>query len=522
MVRQLRDKPLTKAFVERTNTPGIYGDSRGGRGLKLIIEPRKNRGVSKRFIQSLTIIGHGKADTDLNTTRAIGPHPEVSLKRARKKAKKWAKLSRKGIDPRDAPKKRKKIRLPSLKEAGQVVLAKEAKSTETKTIISKQSFLDRFIYPTLGDKRLSDITPLELYNALSATHETTPSETIKIAKLVSRIFEHYSALNKKFSNPITPALLAQLPPRTTPVEPEPSLSYHLLPSAFKKIDSKGRPTTRAAIKATILAGLRPGAATGGEWDEITWKQIDSDFDWAPEVGWESVDWNEAASGSTKTIVWTIPASRMKGKKIAKKAHRVPVSTALLKVFLEMRQYIGKVKGDPRYIFPSTVTTGHLSRVPMTRTMAHHNLQSDIIDRHAVVHGFRSTLRNFCAEHDVPFDLAELALAHTLPPVVRAYLRSDLLAQRARLMESYGQHAEGRLALQWTWVEGDPKMIALHAALDQLRADTDRQIAAANERADRQIAAANERADREIAAADERFEKRIAQLSAQIADLGVTA
>ena len=77
-------------------------------------------------------------------------------------------------------------------------------------------------------------------------------------------------------------------------------------------------------------------------------------DWAPEVGWESVDWNEAASGSTKTIVWTIPASRMKGKKIAKKAHRVPVSTALLKVFLENATVHRQSQRDPRYIFPSTV------------------------------------------------------------------------------------------------------------------------------------------------------------------------
>ena len=515
MDRQLRDKPLTKPFIDRTNTPGIYGDGRGGRGLKLVIELLKNGRRKKHFIQALTIIGHGEDGTDFKTTRSIGPHPEVSLTRARKKARKWAKLARRGIDPRDASKKEN--RLPTLRDAGKAVLAKEAKSIESETTIRKQSELDQFIYPTLGDKRLSKITRIELYNAINSIHETAPSRTVPVARMVSRIFQHYSALNKKFSNPITPELLDQLPPRSTPVEPKPSLPYHLLPSAFEKMDSEGRPTTRGAIKAIILTALRPASAAGGEWDEITWKQIDNDFDWAPEVGWEPVDWDGAAAGSTKTMVWTIPASRMKGEKIAKKAHRVPVSNALLKIFLEMRQYIGKVKGDPRFIFPSTVITGHVSRRRIAKIMKRHNLPSDIKDRHAVPHGFRSTLRNWLADHEVPFDLAELTLAHTLPPVVRAYLRSDLLAQRARLMEYYGQHAEGRLPIGWTWVEGDPKMIALHAALDQLRADTDRQIAAANERADRQIAAANERADREIAAADERFEKRIAQLSAQIAD-----
>ena len=123
-------------------------------------------------------------------------------------------------------------------------------------------------------------------------------------------------------------------------------------------------------------------------------------------------------------------------------------------------------------------------------MAHHNLQSDIIDRHAVVHGFRSTLRNFCAEHDVPFDLAELALAHTLPQVILAYLRSDLLAQRARLMEYYGQHAEGRLAIGWTLVERRPEDDCATCSTRRNYEPTQTvRLPQLTKRADRQIAAA---------------------------------
>ena len=507
MVSTLRDKPLTEAFIKRTNKPGIYGDGRGGHGLKIANERRTNGRTTKTFIQALTIIGHGEDGSDFETTRTIGRHGEISLKKARKTARKWAKLARKGIDPRDALKKEKKNQLPTLSDAGEVVLAKEAKATGEHTEKMKQSLIDRFIYPTLGDKRLPKITPLELYDTLSKIHETAPSETMKVARLVSRIFQHYTALNEKFSNPLTPELLAQLPRRTTPDDPFPSLSYHLLPSAFAKIDSKSSPPMRAAIKAVTMTGLRPSAAIGGEWNEITWKHIENDLDWSPEFGWEPVAWDEAAAGSTKTMVWTIPASRMKGKKIAKRPHRIPVSSALLSVFLEMRQHIGKFKGDPKYIFPSPRTTRHVSRVRMAVVMAELNLPSDNPNRHAVAHGFRSTLRNWCADREVPFDLAELALAHTLPKVVRSYLRSDMLAQRARLMHYYGEQIEGRLSLDWTWAEGQPKMIALNATLEKLRADTARQITEANERADREIAAANER-----------FEKQIAELSTQTTEM----
>ena len=65
----------------------------------------------------------------------------------------------------------------------------------------------------------------------------------------------------------------------------------------------------------------------------------------------------------------------------------------------------------------------------------------ILPDHAdiTVHGFRSTFRDWCADHGQPADLAEMALAHTVGNVVeRSYRRSDVLERRRVLMEQWAQ------------------------------------------------------------------------------------
>jgi integrase len=57
-----------------------------------------------------------------------------------------------------------------------------------------------------------------------------------------------------------------------------------------------------------------------------------------------------------------------------------------------------------------------------------------VDRIATAHGFRSSFRDWCSEHQYPRDLAERALAHTVQNKVEAaYHRTDLLEQRRPMM-----------------------------------------------------------------------------------------
>ncbi len=57
------------------------------------------------------------------------------------------------------------------------------------------------------------------------------------------------------------------------------------------------------------------------------------------------------------------------------------------------------------------------------------------------HGFRSTLRDWCAEAtNYAREVAEAALAHTLGDKVEAaYRRSDLMQKRHQMMEDWGAY-----------------------------------------------------------------------------------
>ena len=59
---------------------------------------------------------------------------------------------------------------------------------------------------------------------------------------------------------------------------------------------------------------------------------------------------------------------------------------------------------------------------------------------AAPHGWRSVFRDFCGDvaEDVPRDLAEAALAHSLGPTEAAYRKRTAVEKRRIIMEKYAQ------------------------------------------------------------------------------------
>jgi integrase len=71
-----------------------------------------------------------------------------------------------------------------------------------------------------------------------------------------------------------------------------------------------------------------------------------------------------------------------------------------------------------------------------------------------VHGFRSSFRDWAADHGIEFELAEAALAHTIGnSVTRAYLRSSMVTRRRPVMTAWasfliaGDGADNAVALR---------------------------------------------------------------------------
>ena len=133
--------------------------------------------------------------------------------------------------------------------------------------------------------------------------------------------------------------------------------------------------------------------------------------------WDEIDLEAA--------IWTVPADRMK----MQREHRVPLSGRALQVLTEARNWAD----GSGWIFPS-VTGRPLSDNTLSKLLREQGIP-------AVVHGFRSSFRNWCAEcSNAPREVCELALAHVNSNRVEAaYMRSDLFELRRTLMQSWADY-----------------------------------------------------------------------------------
>jgi integrase len=113
-------------------------------------------------------------------------------------------------------------------------------------------------------------------------------------------------------------------------------------------------------------------------------------------------------------------------------HRVPLSDPALEVLRQLQEISG---GD--FVFPGGRAGRPLSNMAML-TLLRRMKRSDL-----TAHGFRSTFRDWAAEHtEFSREVAEAALAHTIADKVEAaYRRGDLFAKRCRLMDAWARQCE---------------------------------------------------------------------------------
>jgi integrase len=183
--------------------------------------------------------------------------------------------------------------------------------------------------------------------------------------------------------------LLPMPSKVATVTHHAALSRSELTAFISRLRQQ-RSTGARALEFLILTAARSGEVRGASWGEI----------------------DRAAR------VWTIPAARMK----AGREYRVPLSQAALKVIQQMAPAT-----RTSLIFPAP-RGGPLSDMTLSAVMRRMQVS-------AVPHGFRSTFRDWCAEHtDFPCEVAEMALAHAIGDRVEAaYRRGDLFDKRRALM-----------------------------------------------------------------------------------------
>jgi len=338
----------------------------------------------------------------------LGPVHTLTLAEARERATEARKLRLDGIDP-IAHKRERKAALAAA-DAKQMTFRQCAEGfmrdnsagwTNPKHRMQWETTLAKHVYPTLGSLPVSAIdTPLVL-KVLKPLWERTPETASRVRGRIENILgwatvHHYRSGDNpaRWNGLLEHALPARS--KVARVEHHAALPYVEIPAFMSKV-RQNTSTGARALEFIVLTAARLGEAINATWDEV----------------------------DLAVRVWTIPAERMK----AAREHRVPLSDAAIRL---LRQMSAIRHSD--YVFPGARAGRPVGENTPVR-LAKEAAGADI-----TVHGLRSSFRDWAAERtSFPREVAEMALAHTIPNAVEAaYRRGDLFDKRRRLMDAWAE------------------------------------------------------------------------------------
>jgi integrase len=155
--------------------------------------------------------------------------------------------------------------------------------------------------------------------------------------------------------------------------------------------------------------------------------------------WEEMNFFEDTEAQKRGYlgIWTRPAERMK----AKREHRMPITSAIYELISDKIDQTGLVFKSGKLTTLSDMTLSALMK------RMHASDAYGFVDQRsalpAVPHGLRSTFRDWVAETGQSREAAELQLAHKFgSEVEHAYYRTDLLDERAKLLDRWHKFLEG--------------------------------------------------------------------------------
>lgn len=350
-----------------------------GDGLFLRVEPS---GI-KRWIFNRSVKG-------VHVSRKLGRFPELSLKDARGMAYNlYQELKAQRLG---GPAKFRAVYEEWL----------SVKQTQIKNWRDISLRFERYILPEFGSAAIADIAPRALIDSLKADlGKRAKLETIKRICGALRELEVF-AFNAGLLDQLRWQHLASVfPAPSTKLRNRPSVAYEALPEVLFKLRvlSVKAHTTWSVLLCGFYTLLRPGEYTGLRWDWI-------DF-------------------SARLI--SIPAEVMK----MKRPHVVPISSQLLRLLQEIPQH-------SEYVFPSPQGKNAQVSTNSASQFLRRNGFADVL----VPHGIRAIGRSWMFDNGVPFEVAELCLAHSVgTSTVQAYVRSDRLEERREAMQRWCDFVE---------------------------------------------------------------------------------
>ena len=385
---------LTDLKVRKEKVKGCYPD-----GGNLYLQVSSTGAKSWLFRYMI----NGKAKN-----MGLGALNAVSLAEAREKAADARNLLSSGIDPQSEKKaKQQKAKLDdarsmSFKQCAIAYIdAHKAGWKNAKHAQQWTNTLATYAYPILGDLPVQEIDVALVLKVIEPIWQIKNETADRVRSRIENIIDF--ATSREYRTGDNPARwrgrlqnLLPAPSKIQKVKHHPALPYADISDFMAELTNKDG-LGALALELTILTATRTSETLNAKWSE---------FD-------------------LQKGIWIIPADRIK----AGREHRIPLSAPALKILKNL--YEAKIND---FVFPSKKDKplSNMAMMMLIRRME----RTDF-----VVHGFRSTFRDWAAEQtNYAREVAEAALSHAVGDKVEAaYRRGDLFEKRQRLMNEWAKY-----------------------------------------------------------------------------------
>lgn len=278
---------------------------------------------------------------------------------------------------------------------------KEISGRSSETMTQYRTYLDKDIYPVIGDKPLETITRADCAKIQSEI-EKRGSLVIagKVRRWLRQIFSQAIALGQCENNPASE--LNRIAQEGHEEKQYPHLMEDELPAFLKALD-KSKSTRRTLIMVWLVlrTACRPGMARWAEWSE---------FD-------------------LKKGLWTVPADKMK----MNRDHIIPLARQTVADLEELYESTGQ----GQYLFPGQGPNNIVaSENTVNRALSLVGYKGKLVG-----HGARHTASTLLNEHNWEHRVVEAQLAHKLKGVAGVYNKAKYLEQRKLMMQWYADYLD---------------------------------------------------------------------------------
>ena len=355
----------------------------------------------------------------------IGEYPYISLSEARKKAIELKELVQKGIDLQEWKKQKEleELRLQNRKRVTDLIKeyleVKKQNVSESRFKKNYVGTFNNYVISFIGNKfidevskqdilnLIKDVPKIKLKNATRSSNKTYKAK--EVLNILRDLFEFGVDNNYLDYNPAYNIKINRILPHHKEQHIPAILDIDELRELYKKILNIENKITSKILQFQILTLLRNGNIRNLKWEYINWDK--------------------------RIIIY--PKEAMK---VAHSDFRLPLTNTLT----EILKYFKPISGDKEFVFVSSKTNKPISE----------NFLSDKYKKLGykgihTPHGWRSSFRTIASEcleeHKCGIEAIESQLHHKIgDKVVQAYLRTDFLEQRKRLLQWWEYKLVGKV------------------------------------------------------------------------------